>query len=509
MAGRRLSLGRNSVINLSARTLGLLLGLLVTPYVVTRLGLRVFGFAALVTALSQYASLLDFGVGFTLARFIAKLDAEGDHEMVRRNAAAGLWSSTVFAAVIFAIVLAVVLALPHHLTRSWPPGWQLTALAVALSLGTTSMSSVFQAFPSGMGRWDLANLQVVIGQVTYAVVIVVALHFEPTLKAVALATAASGVAGLAVAYIVYRVRWGHRLWPTLVRLGEVGELWRYGLSVQTVNLVQIINAQADKPILLLFASLKFVGLYELGSRVAFSIRALALTAFGPLGVESARRLAEGGREGLADFYVRSYRTVMSLGLAPIVALYGVSYVFILLWVGPGLRTAGVIALILGTGYAVNLATGVGTALAMGGGRPDLDRNYSALGLVLNLALTLALGFTVGRWGVVVATALGLMISSGWLLYTVDRWLGTPIFSLRGIWGSATAVALLVVAVEVGVAATLIAILVPVSSRLVAAAVIAAALGIFALFWLTECHRAGLINLERFSLRSRVRTRTPL
>ena len=97
---------------------------------------------------------------------------------------------------------------------------------------------------------------------------VVALHFEPTLKSVALATASSGVAGLAVAYAVYRVRWTHRLWPTLVRLGEVRELWRYGLSVQTVDLVQVVNAQADKPILLLFASLKFVGLYELGSRVA-------------------------------------------------------------------------------------------------------------------------------------------------------------------------------------------------------------------------------------------------
>lgn len=509
MARRRLSLGRNSVINLSARTFGLLLGLLVTPYVVSQLGLRVFGFAALVTALSQYASLLDFGVGFTLARFIAKLDAEGDDEMVRRYAAAGLWSSTAFATSIFAIVLVVVTVLPHHLTQSWPVGWQVTALAVAVSLGTTSMSSVFQAFPSSMGRWDLANLQVIIGQVTYAVVIVVALHFEPSLKSVALATAASGVAGLLVAYTVYRTRWGHRLWPTLVRLSEVMELWRYGLSVQTVNLVQIINAQADKPILLLFASLKFVGLYELGSRVAFSIRALALTAFGPLGVESARKLAQGGREGLAAFYVRCYRIVMALGLAPIVALYGMSYVFMILWVGPDLRTAGVIALILGAGYAVNLATGVGTALAMGGGRPDLDRNYSVLGLVLNFTLTLALGFAIGRWGVVIATALGLIISSGWLLHTVDRWLGTRIFSLRGIWGSATAAALLSVAVELGVVTTMISIVGPITSRLVAAAAIAAALGIFGLFWLMECSRAGLINLERFSPRSRVRTRTPL
>jgi hypothetical protein len=212
---------------------------------------------------------------------------------------------------------------------------------------------------------------------------------------------------------------------------------------------------------------------------------------------------------LATFYVRSYRTVMSLGLAPIVALYGVSYVFMVLWVGASLRTAGVIALILGVGYAVNLATGVGTALAMGGGRPDLDRNYSALGLVLNLTLTLALGLTIGRWGVVVATALGLVISSGWLLYTVDRWLGTRILSPAAIWGTSTSIVLLSVGVGFGTVATLVAILVPVSSRVVAAAVIAAALSVFGAVWLALCTRAGLLNLTRFIPHQLARTRTPL
>ena len=150
MPARRLSLGRNSVINLSARTFGLLLGLLITPYVVTRLGLRCSGSRPGERA-QPVRSLLDFGVGFTLARFIAKLDAEGNEKMVRRYAAAGLWSSTVFAAAMLAIVIVVAQALPHHLTRGSPPGWQLTALSVALSLGTTSVSSVFQAFASSMG----------------------------------------------------------------------------------------------------------------------------------------------------------------------------------------------------------------------------------------------------------------------------------------------------------------------------------------------------------------------
>jgi O-antigen/teichoic acid export membrane protein len=348
-----------------------------------------------------------------------------------------------------------------------------------------------------MGRWDLANAQVVVGQIIYAMVLIIGLHYDPSLRALALATASAGLFGLVVAYSVYASRWQLRLWPTRVRRADVGELWRYGLSVQTVNLVQIINAQADKPILLLFASLRFVGLYELGSRVAFSIRALALTAFGPLSVESARKAAQGGRTALASFYVGSYRTVMTLGLAPIVAMFGVSYVFVLAWVGAAYRTSGVIALLLGAGYAINLATGVGTALAMGAGRPDLDRNYSALGLFLNLTLTLLLGFTIGRWGVVIATALGLVISSAWLLYSVDSWLGTAVLSLRGIGGTRTSAGLVAVAVGLGTATTAFAMRAHVSSRLAACSLVAACLGAFMVLWVPLCVRAGALNVRRF------------
>jgi len=188
---------------------------------------------------------------------------------------------------------------------------------------------------------------------------------------------------------------------------------------------------------------------------------------------------------------------MTLGLAPIVAMFGVSYVFVLAWVGAAYRTSGVIALLLGAGYAINLATGVGTALAMGAGRPDLDRNYSALGLFLNLTLTLLLGFTVGRWGVVIATALGLVISSAWLLYSVDSWLGTAVLSLRGIGGTRTSAGLVAVAVGLGTATTAFAMRAHVSSRLAACSLVAACLGAFMVLWVPLCVRAGALNVRRF------------
>jgi O-antigen/teichoic acid export membrane protein/GT2 family glycosyltransferase len=492
---RRLSLRKNSALNLAGTALGLGLGLIVTPYVVVRLGLQAFGFVALISAFSQYASLFDFGVGATVMRAISHHDERSDVDAIRRKAASALWSSTGFAVVVVGAVSAVLWALPAHALGNLPAGWKWAVIAVAVSVACSSLASVFQAFPSGMGRWDLTNASSVTNQVVYSVVVVVALALHPNLYALAVATAAAGISGLLVAYLVYRSRWHLRLSPRAARRDELWGLWTYGLSVQTVGLTAVINMQADKPVLLLFTSLKFVGLYEIGSRITLAIRALAITAFGPLSAHAARVFSRGGREQLATEYESSYRSTMLLGLAPLVALFSLSYVFVLVWVGQGFRTGGVIALILGAGCAVNLATGAGTSVAMGAGRADLDRNYSVLSVMLNLALTIGLGLLVGGWGVIVATALSQIIASFWLLYTVDRWLGTSILSPGRVAGDRVGRWLLALAVALGALATLVAAGVPIHGRVAAGCVLLGAGAIFALAWLLALSHANVISVK--------------
>ena len=169
---------------------------------------------------------------------------------------------------------------------------------------------------------------------------------------------------------------------------------------------------------------------------------------------------------------------------------------IIAWLGPTYSTAGVIALVLGAGYAVNIATGAGTAVAMGAGRPDIDRNYCLLGFGLNVALTVALGVAFGRWGVIAATALGLALSSLWLIRIVDRWLSVSVLSLRGIAGSRGTRALLAWGLVVGAASAWIAISLDISSRLGALAFGTATIVVFGCFWLIGVTRMGILDLRR-------------
>ena len=492
---KRLSLGQNAAVNLGGKGVGIVLSLVVSAYVVNRLGLRAFGFWAIISAISQYAQLLDFGVGFSLTRFVAHYDELGDHGELQRKAASGLWGSVAFAVGLTGLAAAVTAALPHSVTAGWPPGWQIATICTAASLGFASIASVFQAFPNGMGRWDLSNLAGLAGQVVYSALAVATLASSRSLAGLGAAGACGALATCAIAYISKRRLWPQRLSIRSTTLADLRELWRYGVTVQMVNLVVVVNAQADKPILLAFAPLSFVGLYELGARVAYTIRALPITAFGPLIAASAREAALGDRLRLRRFYERSYEKVVALGVAPLAAFYGASYVLIIAWIGAHYRTSAVIAVILGVGYTINIATGAGTALAMGAGRPELDRNYSVIGFVLNMVLTVTLGIAFGRWGVIAATALGLALSSIWLIRSIDKWLGSSVLSWRGIAGSRQSLVLLLLGVFTGAATAWGAIAIDVSNRLEALGIGAGALAAFAVVWLAATSRMGLFSIR--------------
>jgi O-antigen/teichoic acid export membrane protein len=496
LSGRRLSLGQNATVNLGGKTISLVLSLFVSAYVVHRLGLRTFGFWAVISGVSQYAQLLDFGIGPALTRFVAHLDQQGDHAQLERRTASALWGSVAFALALTLLAAAIVLVFPDSVTHDWPAGWQVAVVAVGATLGVASIGSVFQALPNGLGRWDLSNLSQLSGQIAYSALVVVALWDSQSLAGLGLAGLGGAVFTCALAYVSARRLWPYSLSPRLVTTYDLRELWRYGSNVQMVNLVVVVNAQADKPVLLLFTSLSFVGLYELGARVAYTLRALPVTALGPLISESARVSASGDQAPVRSLYLSSYGSILALGVAPLFALYGASYALIIAWLGPSYSTAGEIALVLGAGYAVNIATGAGTAVAMGAGRPDIDRNYCVLGFGLNVALTVALGFAFGRWGVIAATSLGLALSSLWLIHIVDRWLSVSVLSLRGIAGSLGTRALLALGLVVGGASAWIAISLDISNRLDALAFGVATILVFGCFWLIGVTRMGILDLRR-------------
>lgn len=418
---RELSLRANTAANVTSKLVGILIALALSPFIVHKLGLATFGFWALISSLSQYASLLDFGIGTALMRYVASLSVDGDDEHLTRKVASGLLTAILFAAAVITCFALLVLLLPEGVTHSWPHGWRWAVIGVGVSLACLSVASVYQALPRGLSRWDLHNIPVIVSQVTYGLSAVGLLLWGAGLAGLGTALALGGVALVISARVCGKKVWAGPWRLRGARRKDVMDLVRYGTNLQVSGLAVVVNAQADKPLVLAFGgSLKLVGYYELGSRVAIQLRALPVALLGPLTVRAA--VAGQTTASIRQFYVWALRLITRLGVGPLFALYGACYPLSLAWLGTGYGATAGILVILGLGYGTNLIAAAGTAVADGCGRPDLSRNLSLRCLMLNLSLSLVLGLAFGPWGIIASTAVSLVVCSLWFLRSVDAWL---------------------------------------------------------------------------------------
>lgn len=421
-SGRRRGLSANVAANATTRLSAAAIAFFLSPFIVAHLGLAEFGFWALIAGFVQYAALLDFGTGAALTKYVAELDSLGEHEQIRHKVAAGSRITALVCVAILAATAMLEFALGQS-NLALPAGANTTIWGVALALCGTIITSQLAAFPQGLGRWDLQAIPFITNQLVYAALAIVALVLGFGLAglgvALAIASGCSVIAGL----VVRRRVWRGRLPLRGYGRGHFGELLRYGANLQVGVLATIINSQADKPFILLAGgSLEFVGMYELGSKVAMQLRAIPLTALGPISAHVAGTLANAQIHEIRDYYQAVYPRLVNLGVALPLAAAGCSFPLVLAWLGNEFGDAALIAAVLGAAFACNFATGPGTLMAIALGRPDLERNYALLGILLNVGFSIALGLAFGPWGVIAATTVALVSAAFYFLISADRWL---------------------------------------------------------------------------------------
>ena len=96
---------RNTAWSMLNAAAGMLLPILLTPFVVGRLGLELFGTWVVLNAVTVWLSHYDLGVSGALMREVARRRAAGDEEGLRRLWATWLCYDAAWFAVLFGVAL--------------------------------------------------------------------------------------------------------------------------------------------------------------------------------------------------------------------------------------------------------------------------------------------------------------------------------------------------------------------------------------------------------------------
>jgi O-antigen/teichoic acid export membrane protein len=423
-AARGNTLSRSAALTAAPQLTTLVAALIVSPYMVAQVGLTAFGFWSLVQAALSYAQIGNGGFPSIATRLVASAYERDDRDTMFE--AFWLTLAVMVTLSVFVVGAAAVFAVaaPASLSETLPRGWRGVAVEAAGAFSLLMVSQALGAMVQGMHRWDINSAVLACGQIAWAIATFLALEAGLGLSGLALGASMPGL----VSIIGYVVATKHLLGRFDRPRRPSGAVWQtfksQSANLQIVALVNATNAQADRFLLLPFAPLSWIGAYALGSRMAAALRSFPLAAFAPLVARGSAVHTTEGLDGVRDVYTGALRVVAGYGTPILLGLYGAMYPAVLAWLGTDFTVSATAALVLGCFYAVNIATGPGTALALGCGRSEIDRDFNLLGMALNLGLTPPLGMAFGPWGVVAATGLGLVTSSIWLLRKIDGWLGT-------------------------------------------------------------------------------------
>ena len=424
----------NALSGAGTRIAMMMIGFLLTPFIVHALGLQQYGMWAVVGSLAGYLGLLDFGLGSAFVKFLSEFIERGHHDRARQVLMFGMTFYTLFG---------VVLAVPIAFAAPWivrlfkmPADQYAGATHVFYALFALLVATMVLGLPGAaviaMQRMDLVSRNNFAGYLAYAIATVVFVKLGWGIWGVIGGQAVQVVVSAALQWITALQLFGP-MWhnPLRIERSIMKRMLGFGGWTQLTSILNIISLDVGRFISAGVVSVASVSYYELGSKLSFFSRSMPNYLLGAIMPSAASADARGDGAALDRLYTTGtvYSMFATLGIGGF--LIGASGPIVHVWMGEQYPFVSTIILCLGIGYAISGLTGVGATILRACGRPRVESYYTGVSAFVNLASTAVLARTFGIVGVAAGTALGWTAGTVYFVVRYHRIRGTPWWSTIG------------------------------------------------------------------------------
>lgn len=424
---------RNTLANGLGTLTGVVVSLVLTPFLINGLGVEAFGIWALALSLSVlggYASMADLGIETSAARYIAEARSDDDTEALRETASTAM----AFFGVVALVVAAPLAALSFPLVDVFgvPDDLHDAAVAcfalIAAQLLVELPARVFFAILEGAQRYEVYQVIEVVRALSQAGLFAVVLVADLGVAGLGAAMPVSSTVVLAVGWLsARRVVPEARISPRHVSRARFQTLFAFGSQYFLVRFMGTLYRQMDKAIVGIALDLRFVTLYEVANRIhqaASMVQSIAASALLPTTAYLRRQ-----PDVLRDLYVRGTAYAVAISVPVVVAGFIFAEPLIRTWIGESVTEAAGSARLFLSFVAFVAVHAVGSAMIVGLGQMRFVVCVTAVFIVLNLGVSIALVEPLGVDGVILGTVVAQAVI--WVPYT-RRFLSTFEVSL-GEW----------------------------------------------------------------------------
>lgn len=419
---------RNTKFNILGHFWGILVALILTPYIIRHIGIERFGIWAIVGVLAGYFSLLDLGIGTSFVKYIAEFYTKKDYGKINQVVNTGFIFYSTFAILI--ITLGFFIINPLLTLFKIPQELYNEALFVFLLgivlLGVSNALSPFGAIQGGLQRMDITNKVAIAISIPMIVGTIFFLERGYGLPGLMVNNGViliiSSVANLIIAF---------KILPELkfnlfsFNREMFKRLFKFGYKLQISTVASLFHFQLDKILLAYFLNIGFVTYYAVAAQLASRIRAIPLLLISAIFPAASELNARADKESLYKLYFRSMKYIVLVGLPILLLIILLAKPFINLWLGKGYERSILTLQILTIAYFFNIVTGPGFFILNGIGKPQYGMRSSILAALFNLVLSIVLVIKIGYFGVVIGTTIAMVIAAGYFIIMAHRVINIP------------------------------------------------------------------------------------
>jgi O-antigen/teichoic acid export membrane protein len=397
---------RSTISNAVWKLLFLISGFLLTPFILRHLGGTQFGLWALVGSVVAYGTLLDFGIGTAVVKYVAEFNVYGEWEELGQAIVTALYLYSLAGLALIALSTAVAPFFPSlfHV----PPDQRSTATALMILMGIGAgiaiPSTITTAILRGLQRYDVISLVSTFGLALYVAGTVLVLRMGGgVLHLVGISILSNLLTQIpSVWFIKHLAPELHLAWRAPVR-PWARKILEFSSWLFILGFFGRVQTRTDEVVIGAFLPVSAITPFTLARRlgeVGQIVTDQFLKVLMPLASELS---AKNDVEHLRALFVTGTRISLAILFPVFLLLFVFARPLLSVWVGPSYSPYSHLVVILGLGTLIETSAWPAGSILQGIGRTRPLAISSAIAAVVNVALSVVLVRRFGLTGVALGT----------------------------------------------------------------------------------------------------------
>jgi O-antigen/teichoic acid export membrane protein len=420
---------RNTKFNILGYLWLSLVHLLLTPYIIHRIGMDRFGIWAIMGVITGYFGLLDLGFGTPFVKYIAEFYAKKEYEKISQVINAGIVFYSLLS--IFSITLVyffidpliTFLKIPAHLYVEA----KIVFIVSMIIFCVSSALKALEAIQGGLQRMDISNKIAIAVSLPNILGTIFFLERGYGLLGLVINNAiVLGITNIINIIIAFKILPGLKLNFMLFNKKIFKMLFGFGIKRWVTTIEEIVLLQTDKLLISHFLTLGLVGYYQLGFLLVSKVGHLPMLLISAI-IPAASELDAGQRrEDTIKLYLKGTKYLLSLSAPIFIFLFSTSHLIMFAWMGQGYQTSAIVIQLMAASFLIMSLPAMGSAIAVGIGKPEFQMEAGGGQAILNLILSIILIIKIGFFGVLIATLISVILSTAYFIKRLHKYLNLSI-----------------------------------------------------------------------------------